>query len=366
MEEGEDPKLEGESLAEACKRWRAGAADLRKLGSKAKGPLFAVAHSEVLLAFLAGFDVPELRKNILERSVANASVMAFDLGENGAVECVGVFVPPKSDFRPRALVPPGMGVGSSRAVLSSDTNPPMRSISPLGALLVAGAVLALTAVALVYFFSGATSLGPESARPPGSTSTAPADPKADAARAAGVEQPKKNTDVAVASPIVGESKPAAARAEAQSEEPNNPEPAKLGFAKGRVLDFDGKPAAGVKIFILAKKGMSMAPADTETDAKGDFQVSENVKKKKTMRLRASRKDRLPIVVEDVAFKLAETTDVGILQFKPSGSLEVLVTDRDNHPVPGAQISLEFPNERRKRSTSPPPPTPSAASRSFPN
>jgi protocatechuate 3,4-dioxygenase beta subunit len=223
----------------------------------------------------------------------------------------------------------------------------MRSISPLGALLVAGAVLALTAVALVYFFSGATSLGPESARPPGSTSTAPADPKADAALAAGVEQPKKNADVAVASPIVGESKPAAARAETQSEEPNNPEPAKLGFAKGRVLDFDGKPAAGVKIFILAKKGMSMAPADTETDAKGDFQVSENVKKKKTMRLRASRKDRLPIVVEDVAFKLAETTDVGILQFKPSGSLEVLVTDRDNHPVPGAQISLEFPNEKEE-------------------
>jgi broad specificity phosphatase PhoE len=94
---GEDRKLEGgETLAELCQRLKEGAIELRKLGLTAKAPVFAVAHSEVLLAYLAGFDPVELRKQLVTFGVRNGAVMAFDVGDGGAVEFLGYFVPPQA------------------------------------------------------------------------------------------------------------------------------------------------------------------------------------------------------------------------------------------------------------------------------
>lgn len=114
-----------------------------------------------------------------------------------------------------------------------------------------------------------------------------------------------------------------------------------GFACGRVVDADGKPAENAKVYIVGKSGsVSFLGADAETNAAGEFKVSTTVKRKKTLGLRVSRKDRLPIEVADVVFRPDETFDVGTLVFPPSGAIEARVVDSDGNPVPNCTISLE--------------------------
>jgi broad specificity phosphatase PhoE len=91
---GEDPKLEGgESLADVCQRIHKGCEGIYKLAKEAKEPFAVVAHGEVLLAFLAGFDVAELRKLIVKVRVKNGGILAFDLDAAGNATCVGYFTP---------------------------------------------------------------------------------------------------------------------------------------------------------------------------------------------------------------------------------------------------------------------------------
>src|SRR5262249_25249037 len=118
------------------------------------------------------------------------------------------------------------------------------------------------------------------------------------------------------------------------------EPRTEGTVEGLVLDFDGQPASGVKIRILPKKGFSMLPPAGEPEGWGRLAAKIPVKKKKTMRLRASRKDRISITVAEVEIRRDEKTDLGTLQFAASGMLDVHVSDSSQHPIPNAAVSVD--------------------------
>lgn len=131
----------------------------------------------------------------------------------------------------------------------------------------------------------------------------------------------------------------AAGAAAPEEKPSE------GTVTGLVVDHDGKPAPGVKVRMLGKESAAafFAPS-VDTDAAGRFSLNVPVKKKKTLRLRANRKDRMPIVVRDVAVRRDQTTDVGVIQFEASGALEVKVTSGDR-PVPNIQVEIDLPKAK---------------------
>ncbi|MBI3819386.1 MAG: carboxypeptidase regulatory-like domain-containing protein [Planctomycetes bacterium] len=111
---------------------------------------------------------------------------------------------------------------------------------------------------------------------------------------------------------------------------------------GQVMDFSGAPAPGAGIRLVGKKGTGFLPEpDAVTDDNGKFSAKIKFNyKKKEMRVRISRKDRLAIVVDNLELKRDESKDLGILQFDAVGSLEVAVVDSQNRPVPNAQVHLK--------------------------
>lgn len=116
---------------------------------------------------------------------------------------------------------------------------------------------------------------------------------------------------------------------------------KFGTVVGQVIDFNGNAAPGAKVRIIGKKGVGfMMEPDAVTDDQGKFSAKLKLNKKKTMRLRVTREGRIAIVVPEIIIKRDEITDVGVLQFEPSGSLEVIVMDARNRPIPNASVHLK--------------------------
>ncbi len=126
----------------------------------------------------------------------------------------------------------------------------------------------------------------------------------------------------------------------------------LGHVIGQVLDWDGTPAPGADVRILGKRGFSMLPPDATTGADGRFAADLGLQRKKTMRLRVTRKDRLPLTVDDVVFRRDRTTDVGAIRFAPSAALDVTVLDASSRPVPNARVTLEYEGKESPRVTPP--------------
>jgi hypothetical protein len=191
--------------------------------------------------------------------------------------------------------------------------------------------------------------------------TAPTSPTSGAqAEAMGTATQPRDVAAASRQPLSPEVRPSSATAEASpqkrteaaaSEPVTVSVPDKSGTVVGQVVDYTGNPASGVKIRILAKTGfpLDLTP-DAVTGADGKFAAKIKVNKKKTMRLRASRNDRLPISIPEVVIKRDETTDLGVLQFEAVGSLDVLVVDRNDRPVPNVPVVLDRPGEGKRDRT----------------
>lgn len=173
-----------------------------------------------------------------------------------------------------------------------------------------------------------------------SNTTKPADrPIAGDARPAGVPAPQD-----APKPAVADQEPASRSARVAVEDEKPAAETKIehwGTVVGQVVDFNGEPAGEVKVRIVGKQGVGMLGGpDAVTGADGKFSAKLKVNKKKTMRLRLTRTDRIAITVPELVLKRDETTDVGTLQFEPSGGLEVVVLDGTNKPVPNAQVHLK--------------------------
>lgn len=212
---------------------------------------------------------------------------------------------------------------------------------------VALAVLALAAAAVV----GVLFLSPIDAVGGGASKTAESAASPDAS--APLEAPAQSGDGVPTSTSKDAGPAVAANESAAREEVAGDAAAKpgasFGTVSGIVIDADGRPAPGAKVRLLARKGSGFAfgEPDAETDAQGRFTAKLEVKKKKTMRLRVTRKDRLPLNVPEVVLRKDEVTDLGTLQFSASGALEVLVADSQGRPVPNVQISLDLPRSEIK-------------------
>ncbi|MBL8693334.1 MAG: carboxypeptidase regulatory-like domain-containing protein [Planctomycetes bacterium] len=212
---------------------------------------------------------------------------------------------------------------------------------------VALAVLALAAVAVVgvLFLSPIETVGGD----PAQTAASAASPEAGEP----LEAPARSGD-GPPTPAPKDAGPAVAAQESAAREEVGAAAAAqpgttFGTVCGIVIDADGRPAPGAKVRLLSRKGSGFAlgEPDAETDAQGRFTAKLEVKKKKTMRLRVTRKDRLPLTVPEVVLRKDEVTDIGTIQFAPSGGLEVLVVDSQGRPVPNVQISLDLPRAEIK-------------------
>ncbi|MFN0206564.1 MAG: hypothetical protein ACKVS6_09670 [Planctomycetota bacterium] len=211
------------------------------------------------------------------------------------------------------------------------------------------AVLLLVIAGSVFMLSNPSAGSPEDQSPIAEAPPSSKPVDRETAEASG-EKPAESKPADASSLIATAQEPS--RTEAKSEAPAGAaaEPEKVGFVTGQVIDFTGNPAPGAKVRIVSKSGpgISFDPTpDAVSDANGKFTAKLKVNKKKTMRVRVTRPDRIAIVVPEVVFKRDETTDLGVLRFEPVASLEVAVMDQENRPIPNIPINIEYPNAEKK-------------------